>query len=178
MQYGRLAWAEKQLLAGEQLREGALTQALQAWRHIVNRPKRYISTNLGQRMTAVLESGNRSWSQTALEFSELVGEEWLQEKLRQLAQDLRWLAENLDQGASQTLRQLEARLQYKRFLQATSGLAQTGSDRAAGVDALIAYAAGHGSLQTFFGHIRQLEQEATGLANSSSSPAVTLSTIH
>jgi DNA helicase II / ATP-dependent DNA helicase PcrA len=178
VQYGRLAWAEKQLLAGHSLGEGALTQALQAWRHIVNRPKRYISTDLRRRMTAVLLQGQQPWSQTVTEFSQLVDEEWLQDKLQKLAQDMRWLAENLDQDASQTLRELEVRLQYKQFLQTTSGLAQTGSDRAAGVDALIAYAAGHSSLQAFFGHIRQLEQERAGLASDSTSPAVTLSTIH
>ena len=178
VQYGRLAWAEKQLLAGGTLSKGKLDRALQAWRHIVNRPKRYISNDLRKRLTAVLKRGNQPWSQAVTEYSQLVDEEWLQENLQKLAQDLRWLAENLDKDASQTLRELEARLQYKQFLQTTSGLTQTGSDRAVGVDALIAYAAGHGSLQAFFGHIRQLEQERTGLAGNSTSPAVTLSTIH
>jgi DNA helicase II / ATP-dependent DNA helicase PcrA len=101
----------------------------------------------------------------------------------QLAQDLQWLAANLNQDAHQTLQQLEARLGYTRFLRATSGLAQTGNARAAGVEAFIDYAAGQGSLQQFLSHIRTLSQErarqaAEDTAGENSRPAVTLSTIH
>jgi DNA helicase II / ATP-dependent DNA helicase PcrA len=129
-----------------------------------------------------MERGDRPYSRVLTEFSQLVSEEWLREKLLRLAEDLRWLAESLDAAASPTLRQLEARLEYKQYLRGASGFAQTGSDRAAGVDAFIAYAAGQGSLQEFLGHIRDLAQQGVGkgerTAVASVLPAITLSTIH
>ena len=181
MQYGRLAWVEKRLLAGEPVADKARQDALDAWQHIANRPKRYIANDLRQRITHVIARGDQPYSRVLTDFSQLAAEDWLREKLLRLADDLRWLAENLDAAASSTLRQLEARLEYKQYLRGASGFAQTGSDRAAGVEAFIAYAAGQGSLQAFLSHVGSLARQRVGKGERTAVtpiPAVTLSTIH
>ena len=180
MQYCRLAWVEKRLLAGEPVADKARQDALDAWQHIANRPKRYIAKDLRQRITRVMAHGDQPYSHVLTDFSQLAAEDWLREKLLRLAEDLRWLAENLDKEARSSLRQLEARLEYKQYLRGASGFAQTGSDRAAGVEAFIAYAAGQGSLQAFLAHVGSLARQRMGKGERTavSIPAVTLSTIH
>lgn len=177
LDYGRVAWVEKRLLTGASLPEVALKTALDSWAGIVNQPKRYISNELSRRISDQVRRAPQPFSRILERVAQDAEvEEWLRDGLVKLASSLRWLVNHADEAAQPTLQQLDDRLGYTEFLRTTSGFAQTGSGRAAGVEAFIAYAAGQGSLWDFFTHIRQLKEARTGQGNVET--AVTLSTIH
>lgn len=183
VQYGRLAWAEKQLSAGQRLSPAVLARTIEAWEQVANQPKRYLSREVVARISTGIRRGDKSISQIIATFGQSVHEDWLQEKLLQLARNLQWLAEHLDGDANQVLQQLEGRLQYIDYVRTSSGFSQTSLDRAAGVEAFIAYAAGRGSFQRFLGHIRDLSQQRKRQqreagASRDNGEAITLSTIH
>ncbi|MCA9926002.1 MAG: ATP-dependent helicase, partial [Anaerolineales bacterium] len=95
-----------------------------------------------------------------------------------LADDLAWLANNLDKPAHKILRQLDIRLDYQTFLRNSSGFRQTGEGRAISVQVFINYAKDHGTLLEFMGHLRQLANQNIGQAAHAQKDGVTISTIH
>lgn len=174
--YARLAWVEQRLLQGDAVTAASLNGAAQAWGQIVHRPKRYISNALSRRVVERVKRDKRPFSNALIGLSQGVAEDWLHEKMAQLSLDLRWLTENLDKEAHKILQQLDQRLGYREFLRTSSGFAQTGQGRAAGVKAFIDYAKGKGSLLQFMGHLRELAEKRIGQDRGKA--AVTLSTMH
>ena len=180
IQYGRVAWVDHELRAGRQplASEGARAAFVESWRNVCNRPKRYISHEVREQMQRRVVMSSQPVSRVVQDTAMATPHEWLADSLLMLAEDIAWLANNLDQPADEILRQLEARLGYKHFLKGSSGFPQTGEGRAAGVDAFIAYAAGRGSFFDFLQHVRQLARRRVGQEQPRQDEAVTLTTIH
>ncbi|MCO5192152.1 MAG: ATP-binding domain-containing protein, partial [Anaerolineae bacterium] len=102
---------------------------------------------------------------------------YVAESLDMLADDMGWLAQQLEQSAEITLQQLDWRLQFQMYLRDSSGNEQIGDGRAAGVAAFQLYARGKGTLLQFMQHIRELA-EHRNLQADSKIDALTVSTIH
>ncbi len=177
IQYGRVAWVNNAIAEGKNPLSNRATRHTfeEAWRGIINRPKRYISRELREQIQKVLIQNRLTISDGISRVSQLLAE-WQAEPLDFLAEDIEWLAERLDAPADKTLEQLDRRLGYREYLRESSGFPQTGEGRAASVTAFIQYARDKGSLLNFMQHIRQLEQQKAG--REQTADTVTLSTIH
>lgn len=171
--YARLAWYEKELQAGNNplLSTWHRDLFVDAWRDAGNRPTRYLSTALREKVAErVLLSG-----QPFTTVLELSAEE--NARLADLADDLAWLADNLNNNAHTVLEELEDRLDYQGYLQRSSGSVETGAGRAATVAAFIEFARGQGTLPEFLSQVKRLSEEGVG-GRQGDGEAVTLSTIH
>ncbi len=175
--YGRVAWLNNAIADGKRPLTNTATRRKfeESWRGIVNRPKRYISRDMREKIYKLLIRQPLTISdaitQTALGLAE-----WQAEPLDFLAEDIEWLAERLDEPASKTLDALDRRLGYREFLRESSGFPQTGEGRAASVTAFIQYARDKGTVLEFMQHIQQLATQKAGRAMAADT--VTLSTIH
>ena len=181
IQYGRLAWLERELLAGKRplTSDAALDLMGQAWRDIINRPKRYINARLRRELWEEMARQQRPLSHSISAAAEMAGPSWQREPLAKLAADLRWLADQLEQPAEVALHQLDVRLDYQTYLINNSGFQQTGEGRAISVGTFINYAKGKGTLTQFLQHIRQLAQQKIGEQKSvDEADKLTISTIH
>lgn len=177
--YGRFAWLERELQNGKQplTSESAREKLGEAWRDLCNRPKRYVTAPTREQLYRALVAQPQPFSQTIRQFSDRVREVWVAERLDALADDVAWLANNLDNPAGDVLTQLAARLEYVNFVRLSSGFPQTGEGRAASVESFLAYAQGKGTFLAFMTHVAQLAAAKTG-QDDVSGPAITLSTIH
>lgn len=176
IQYGRLAYVEKQLQAGKGVSERARTKFLDAWQGVCNRPKRYINHKTREMLAQQVLAHQRPFTHLLRETAQMMNTDWQAEPLDRLADTLGWLAQNLDKPADMVLSELEYLLDYKAFLWKTSGFPQTAVGRVASVSAFITYAKGKGSFLQFMGHIAELNQRKIG--REQSKDAVVLSTIH
>ncbi|HSH04479.1 MAG TPA: ATP-dependent helicase, partial [Anaerolineae bacterium] len=175
--YGRLAWWEARLLAGQAVTGGMTEQAIAAWFQLANRPKRYLSKQWRNRIARMMRSG-RALSPQLEQLAESADEKWLVESFEYLADDLSWLAGSLEGEAAGVLRELVARLAYLDFWRESSGNAQVGAGRAASVQAFIEYARGKGDFISFMGHLKGLGEAAVGQKKGDKGDVVTLSSIH
>ena len=150
----------------------------EGWQTVYNRPRRYISRQLHDLVAQVVLKRGASPTQGLHLALPQTSHDGVALNLEQLADDLSWLAMRLQSDAAETLRELEMRLDYKTYLRESSGFPQTGEGRAAGVDALIDYARGKGSVLDFVQHLRELSRHKIGRSRAHEVDAVTLSTIH
>lgn len=176
--YVRLAWVERVVDGGKALTAAQKEWFAEAWQAIYNRPKRYISRQIHDLVNqAVLKRGASPVQALQLALPQ-APHEGVAENLELLADDLVWLATNLDADAASTLRELVIRLDFKTYLYDSSGFPQTGEGRAAGVDALIDYARGKGTVLEFVQHLRRLARQKIGRERVQTADAVVLTTIH
>lgn len=170
--YAYLALIERYRRQGQAVAtSGANGERLQAaWHDVCNRPSRYVTADLRDRIGRQLMEGRQPPADVLL--ANAAGND----RLADLADDLRWLAGSLDGNAEAVLRQLDARLGYQAYLRGHSGMTETGAGRAATVAAFIDYARDRGSLTEFLGYVRGLRERNVG--RSAGNDAVTLSTIH
>ena len=180
IQYCRIAWIEKMVRDGKRplISSNARHTFEEAWRNICNRPKRYINTDMRRQLFDAFVRQEHPPSIVLSRLAEVVQQLWLQDPLHQLADDIAWLANQLDKPAHKALRQLDIRLDYQSFLRNSSGFRQTGEGRAISVQVFIDYAKEHGTLLEFMGHLRQLANQNIGQAAHAEKDAVTISTIH
>ena len=176
--YVRLAWVERSLQAGKKLTPAQKEWFAEGWQAVYNRPRRYISRQLHDLVAQVVLKRGASPTQGLQLALPQTSYDGVALNLEQLADDLSWLAMRLQSDAAETLRELEMRLDYKTYLRESSGFPQTGEGRAAGVDALIDYARGKGSVLDFVQHLRELSRHKIGRSRAHEVDAVTLSTIH
>ena len=171
--YARLAWYERELRAGRNpftvpARIAAFTED---WGAACNRPTRYLRNVLRDKVAErVVLSGQPLTTVLALSAEE-------NSRLADLADDLDWLADHLNENAHTVLETLDERLGYQAYLQRSSGSAETGAGRAATVAAFIEFARGQGSLPEFLSQVKRLSDESRN-GDGEVSEAVTLSTIH
>lgn len=178
--YCRLAFVEKLLLAGEKLAAEQMRQLESSWRQIYWQPKRYISRDLSQKILDYILKGRVPLSE-ALRLFATDTRTTVGDKLQSLAADLLWLVDALPGGpranwpAVRVLTELEQRLGYRRFLEEESGFAESGVAKADTVTAFLDYAQGKGNLITFLQLVRQLGQrnEQVDVADRSNKVVIT-----
>lgn len=176
--YVRLAWVERAISQGEKLTAAQKEWFAEAWQAGYNRPKRYLSRQIHDLVNQAVLKRDASPVQALQLAVPQAPHEGVAENLELLAEDLAWLATRLDDDAASTLRELVMRLDFKTYLYESSGFPQTGEGRAAGVDALIDYAAGKGTVLAFVQHLRQLARQKIGRDRTQTADAVVLTTIH
>ena len=185
--YVRLAWVERALTAGESLNPAQRRWFSEAWRDVYNRPKRYLSRELRERVERLVHEDGLPPGEALRFVAPHAPFENVAEEMEKLADDIRWLAQNLEGDAYNILRMLEMNLDYRAFLREHSGFPQTGEGYAAGVTAFLEYAREKGSVLAFMNHVRDLARKKIGrrqapdrqaAAATSGTGYVTLSTIH
>lgn len=180
IQYGRIAWIERELRRGKRPLSSVAARELfgDAWRTIVNRPKRYISNAVRRQLHDEILRQERPLSAILAQAAEMAEAAWQEEPLAQMAADIAWLADNLDKPAQRVLHRLDVRLDYQTYLRQSSGFAQTGEGRAVSVATFIDYARDQGSFFDFMQHLRKLARNKVGQEKRGQRDVVTLSTIH
>lgn len=180
--YCRLAFLEKMLLAGEKLAAEQVRQLESSWRQIYWQPKRYISRDLSQKILDYVLKSHVPISE-ALRLFTADTRTTIADKLQTLAADLLWLVEALPGGpranwpAVRVLTELEQRLGYRRFLEEESGFAESGVAKADTVTAFLDYAQGKGNLFTFLQMVRTLGQRNEQVEVTDRSNKVVITTI-
>lgn len=180
--YCRLAFTEKLLLAGEKLAAEQLRQLESSWRQVYWQPKRYISRDLSQKILDYVLKSHVPFSE-ALRLFATETRTTVADKLQTLAADLLWLVDALPGGpranwlAVRVLTELEQRLGYRRFLEEESGFAESGVAKADTVTAFLDYAQGKGNLITFLQMVRQLAQRNEQVAVEDRTNKVVITTI-
>lgn len=159
--YCRLAFTEKQLLAGEKVGAEQLRQLENSWRQVYWQPKRYLSRELSQKILDYVIKTRTPLSDT-LRLLATEARPKVAERMHALADDLLWLIAALPGGAranwsaARVLTELEQRLGYRHFLEEESGFAESGIAKADTVTAFLEYAQGKGNLMTFLQAVRHL----------------------
>lgn len=176
--YVRLAWVERAVSGGRKLTAAQKSWFAEAWQAVYNRPKRYLSRQIHDLVNQAVLKRDASPVQALHLAVPQAPHDGVATNLQLLADDLAWLAESLDDDAAGALRELEMRLDFKTYLYESSGFPQTGEGRAAGVDALVDYARGKGTVLEFVQHLRQLARHKIGRDRRQAADAVVLSTIH
>ncbi len=180
--YCRLAFTEKLLLAGEALSAEQWSQFESSWRQVYWQPKRYISRDLSQKIVDYVIK-RRTPLTDALRLLATEVRPNVAERMLQLAADLRWLltawpgGERANWPAVRILTELEQRLGYRQFLAEESGFAESGIAKADTVTAFLDYAQGKGTLLTFLQTVRQLAQHNAQVAEAARSNKVIITTI-
>uniref|UniRef100_B8HWJ9 DNA 3'-5' helicase n=1 Tax=Cyanothece sp. (strain PCC 7425 / ATCC 29141) TaxID=395961 RepID=B8HWJ9_CYAP4 len=159
---GLLKYLELAQLEQRRLSEG-LTPVEQGqwgacWLQIYNTPLRYIPRAVAEeiREGAVLAGECLVYQ---LRKTTADQPEWLQRRLRELAQVLEWvLSQTETTPAASVLAELESRLGYCRYLTSRSQAEETGQSRAENVRAAIQWSQGFGSVGEFLAHLQKLEQ--------------------
>lgn len=181
--YCRLAFLEKRLLAGEKLPVEQRQQLATSWRQVYWQPKRYISRDVSQKIIEYIDATGTPLTET---LRLLAGEvrPSIAEKMHKLADDLAWLITALPGGerakwsASQVLTEFDQRLGYRAYLEAESGFAESGLAKADTVTAFLDYAQGKGNLFTFLQTVRQLVVQREQVATEDPANKVIITTIY
>lgn len=180
--YCRLAFTEKQLLAGEKVGAEQLRQLENSWRQVYWQPKRYLSRELSQKIVDYVLKTRTPLSET-LRLLTTEARPKVAERMHALADDLLWLIAALPGGtratwaAAQVLTELEQRLGYRHFLEEESGFAESGIAKADTVTAFLEYAQGKGTLMTFLQAVRQLSARNDQVVPVDRTNKVTITTI-
>lgn len=180
--YCRLAFTEKQLLAGEKVGAEPLRQLENSWRQVYWQPKRYLSRDLSQKILDYVLKTRTPLSDT-LRLLATEARPKVAERMHTLADDLLWLIAALPGGAranwpaARVLTDLEQRLGYRHFLEEESGFAESGIAKADTVTAFLEYAQGKGNLMTFLQAVRQLSLGTQQVVQTDRTNKVTMTTI-
>ncbi len=181
LDYVQLAQLETQLQSGASLTAEQQQQFKRAWSSIYNRPTRYLSRALADKVAQVVTTRHTPITRALISAANGAAERMV-EPIRKFAMDLQWLAAALnspraaERAAFEILQQLEERLQYRAHLKASSGFPETGAAKAANVTALIAYTRNKGSMEQFLQHLVQIAA-ARAQVNPTEQPAVTITTM-
>ncbi|MDJ0754653.1 MAG: ATP-dependent helicase [Ardenticatenaceae bacterium] len=177
VQYIRLAWVENHMRSSQAITAAMGKSAAEAWRQIANRPKRYFKRELIDQISHQLRRLEQRPSLVLHRAAGKIRQEWRQSHLLELSDHLIWLSKQLERKASLTLKTLEVRLDYLRYLRENSGFIETGEARAAGVEAFLSYARQQGSTLELVQTLRQLAEERAAVTREKL-PSLTISTIH
>lgn len=180
--YCRLAFTEKLLLAGETLSAEQLRQWESSWRQVYWQPKRYISREFSQQISAYVAKTCTPLTDT-LRLLATEARPKVAERMHQLADDLRWLVaafpggERANWPAARVLTELEQRLGYRHALEEESGFVESGIAKADTITAFLEYAQGKGHLMTFLQALRQLALRNAQIERADQTDKITITTI-
>ncbi len=153
--YCRIAIIEEKLREDIKLTVEEVEQFSRAWQNIYNRPKRYISRKISEKVRDKVVLHNASLRRVLT----IMGAEmhyWKSDKIRQFSRDIAWLTDNLTRPAQTVLKKLEERLDYIEFLMETSGFPETAAGKAATVEAFINYSYKKGNVYEFIQHLEEI----------------------
>jgi len=153
--YCRVAMIEEKLRQGQKLTIQEVEQFSKAWQNIYNRPKRYISRKLSEKVRHAVVLHHAPLERVLAMMSGEVSY-WMASKVRKIARDIAWLADNLNRPAQMILKRLEERLDYVEFLMETSGFPETAAGKAATVEAFINYSYKKGNVYEFIQHLEEI----------------------
>ncbi len=157
LDYLHLARAETDLAGGQPMLDGWEAR----WMRVANRPVRFLSRVASEAIAQAVKRGDTL--ARALEDAATRSPDHLAARLRDLAETLTWLAGTLDSlpaGAALTL--LDIKTGYGDWLRRSSGFAETGAARAAGVAAFLRYAEGQGTPRALMAHLEDLTARGVG----------------
>ena len=160
IQYCRLAVLERALQGHEALSDAQAAVFADAWNNVYNRPKRYLTKELSERIREQVVVHHAPLSRVLRTVSADLPQPYLAERVTELADVMTWLAKVLDtRPARQALQELDDRLGYRDYLQRSSGFPETGAMKAAGVDALVDYARDKGTVLDLLTHLDAIAVE-------------------
>lgn len=169
-----------QLEVSRSARSDISDQWVEEWNVLWNRvrlvpPLRYLNATLKEQIQQAVTTGQA----TLREMLDLLISEPIQERMsRNINLLTKWLEVSLQQrSAKAVLEQLDACIRYRDYLRQYSGFKETGQGKAAGVDAIIDYAAGKGNLLELLAHLDQLQQQAEQQTQNPNQ-CIRLTTIH
>lgn len=143
------------------------------WFRIANKPTRYLSRVLSERIAQAVRRG-ASLAQALAEAAQNASDH-LALRLRDLAETLTWLAGTLDTlpaGAALTL--LDHKIGYTDYLRRSSGFPETGAARAASVEAFLRYAHGMATPAALLAHLDDLAARGVGQNRAAGANSVAL----
>jgi DNA helicase-2/ATP-dependent DNA helicase PcrA len=155
LNYCHVAMIDKKLQAGQELTVKDIETFTKAWRNIYNRPKRYLSRVISDKIRDTMLFHQLPFERALAVMGSDINF-WLEEKLFKFLRTLDWLSRHLDMPATKLLDKLEKRLDYKHYLEESSGFPETGQAKAATVDAFIQYAKGKGNILEFIDHLQDI----------------------
>lgn len=161
--YLRLGTVEQGLLARVPLDEGMISELGRLWNSVANRPKRYLSRDLGASIHERVVLYDIPLSKAVLLAAGQAERPTQRRALEELASVLKWLATTVDtQPASDVLTALDQRLGYQDHLRASSGFPETGLAKAANAEAFLMYARQKGTPKQLLAHLDRISQDAIG----------------
>lgn len=156
LNYCYLAQIECDLQAGRKLTLDQLESFQTAFLDIYNKPKRYISRKIAQKIVDLVTFHNATLERAAY-MSTSSASYWLKERINELCDDITWLSQRLDQDADKVLTELCQRLGYKEYIKETAGFPETAQGKVANVSIITdVYAKGKGNVNEFLRHIEEL----------------------
>ena len=148
-------------------------QLSEVWWDVLRIPKRYVRRDAADTLLRDILIHNTPPSVALLTAGGMSG--FAGPKLVALGQTLTWLVEAIEKGASAyaLLLELEAQLEYKKFLLENSGFVETGQGKAQNVEAFIEYARGKGDAAALLAQV----ERARAAHNSARGSQVVISSI-
>lgn len=175
--YLRLGLVEARLRAGQGLADTELREVRRAWEQVYNRPTRFLSKLLADRIFDVVCQQRTTFAR-ALNIVAGEQDDRLGDRLSTLAQVLVWLADRAaDTLAESLLDDLDRRLGYKEYLLRSGGQPETAEGRVHNVTALIRYARQKGTGAEFVQHLDYISFQKVGRNLSDEQDVVTITTI-
>lgn len=178
IQYCRLAKIERSLHTKRELADEEVMTFAEAWNNIYNRPKRYISKEMSEKIREKVVFHQVPLTRVLRVTSADILQEYLAERVVELAEHITWLTEVIDtEPADQVLQELDERLRYRDYLERSSGFPETGAMKAASVEAFIDYAHDKGAIVDFLDHLDYISFEMVGTRTANKQERITLTTI-
>ncbi len=178
LHYGRLALLERQLLAGKRLDDDQTTVFKRAWERVYNRPVRYLSRDLSEKVAERTLSQNAPLSRALAAMSDSASSSRLAERVLRLAGDITWMSQRVQaRPAADFLAELDERIGYSDYLRASSGFPETGAEKAANVAAIIGYARGKGSTADLLRHLERISEDRSNRRTGQQQEVLTIRTI-
>jgi len=180
LSYVDLAHWNSRLEQGQLLPAAESQALLQAWSRIHNRPSRYISQDLSQRIMAQVLGENSSLTRALRVQAAHCPEAYLSEHLLRLSDVLSqlsraWLEEL---PAEKALSDLVQTLDYTEWLRRQSAVPEAGQDKADGVKAFVDFSASQPHLQALLQELDRISQQQRHQDARQDKDVITLSTIH
>lgn len=178
IQYCRLAVMERTLQTKQQLSDQQAAAFAEAWSNVYNRPKRYLTKELSEKIREHVLFHNVPLSHVLQVIRADIPQEYLVERVTELAELITWLAKEVDtRPARQVLQELDDRLRYRDYLERSSGFPESGAMKAASVDAFIDYARDKGTVVALLKHLDSISFEVLGTRSTTKQERITLTTI-
>lgn len=175
--YLRLGLTEGQLRRGEGIPDAELRDVRRAWELVYNRPTRFMSKVLADRVFDVV-CQQRTTFVRALNTVAGEQDDRLGDRLSALAQVIAWLADGVKDTLAETLLDdLDRRLGYKEYLTRSGGLPETAEGRVHNVTALIRYARSKGTGAEFLQHLDYISFQKVGRNLADEEDVVTITTV-
>ena len=172
LKYLQVALIEHRAVSGP-ISASDKAQLSELWWDVLRTPKRYVRRDAADTLLRNILIHDTPPSVALLTAGGMSG--FAGPKLVALGQTLTWLVDAIEKGTSAyaLLLELEARLEYKKFLLENSGFVETGQGKAQNVEAFIDYARGKGDAASLLSQI----ERARAAHNSTQGSQVVISSI-